>query len=117
MLGVVPCLTREAISATLDFIARVPESEVVFDYAEPLENYPPERREYIMATAASVAARGEPWLSLFNPVELSDLLHNKGFAIVEDLGLAELTERFYGALKQGIRIGAGPHVVRAANSR
>ena len=116
-LGVVPYLTREAISATLDFIARVPESEVVFDYAEPFENYPPERREYIMATAASVAARGEPWLSLFNPVELSDLLHNKGFAIVEDLGLAELTERFYGALKQGIRIGAGPHVVRAANSR
>ena len=116
-LGVVPYLTREAISATLDFIARVPESEVVFDYAEPLENYPAERRDNIMATAAKAASRGEPWLSLFDPVELSDLLHNKGFAVVEDLGLAELTERFYGALKQGIRIGAGPHVVRAANSR
>jgi methyltransferase (TIGR00027 family) len=116
-LGVVPYLTRDTISATLDFIARVPESEVVFDYAEPFENYPPERREYIMATAASVAARGEPWLSLFDPAELSDILRNKGFAIVEDLGLAELTERFYGALKHDIRIGAGPHVVRAANSR
>jgi methyltransferase (TIGR00027 family) len=34
-LGVVPYLTREAISVTLDFIAAVPESEVVFDYAEP----------------------------------------------------------------------------------
>jgi methyltransferase (TIGR00027 family) len=116
-LGVVPYLTREAISATLDFIARVPESEVVFDYAEPFENYPAERRDNIMATAAKAASRGEPWLSLFDPVELSDLLHNKGFAVVEDLGLAELTERFYGALKQDIRIGAGPHVVRAANSR
>jgi methyltransferase (TIGR00027 family) len=115
-LGVVPYLTRDAISATLDFIAGVPESEVVFDYAEPFENYPPERRENIMATAASVAARGEPWLSLFDPTELSGILRNKGFAIVEDLGLAELTERFYGALKQGIRIGAGPHVVRARKS-
>jgi O-methyltransferase involved in polyketide biosynthesis len=90
-------LTRETISVTLDFIAAVPESEVVFDYAEPFENYPPERRENIMATAAKAAARGEPWLSLFDP--------------------AELTERFYGALKQGITIGAGAHVVRAAKSR
>ena len=40
-LGVVPYLTREAISPTLDFIAGVPDSEVVFDYAEPFENYPP----------------------------------------------------------------------------
>jgi methyltransferase (TIGR00027 family) len=113
-LGVVPYLTREAISVTLDFIAAVPESEVVFDYAEPFENYPAERRENVMATAAKAAARGEPWLSLFDPAELTDILHAKGFAIIEDLGLAELTERFYGALKQGITIGAGPHVVRAA---
>jgi len=116
-LGVVPYLTREAISATLDFIAGVPESEVVFDYAEPLENYPPERREYIMATAERAASRGEPWLSLFDPAELSDMLRNKGFAIVEDLGLAELTERFYGDLKRDIRVGPGGHVVRAAKSR
>src|SRR6476661_6883364 len=31
-LGVVPYLTADAISATLDFIAGVPQSEVVFDY-------------------------------------------------------------------------------------
>jgi methyltransferase (TIGR00027 family) len=113
-LGVVPYLTREAISATLDFIAGVPESEVVFDYAEPFENYPAERRENIMATAERAASRGEPWLSLFDPAELSGILHHKGFAIVEDLGLAELTERFYGDLKREIRIGPGGHVVRAA---
>jgi methyltransferase (TIGR00027 family) len=116
-LGVVPYLTGEAISATLDFIAGVPESEVVFDYAEPFENYPPEHRENIMATAERAASRGEPWLSLFDLAELSDMLRNKGFAIVEDLGLAELTERFYGALKQGITIGAGGHVLRAQKTR
>src|SRR6266481_6056031 len=43
-LGVVPYLGRAAIAATLRYIASVPESEVVFDYSEPLENYPPERR-------------------------------------------------------------------------
>jgi methyltransferase (TIGR00027 family) len=47
------------------------------------------------------------------PVELAELLRQKGFGIVEDLGMAEIAERFYGALKQGIVIGPGAHVVRA----
>jgi methyltransferase (TIGR00027 family) len=112
-LGVVPYLTREAVSLTLDFIAGVPESEVVFDYAEPFENYPADRRVHVMEVAAQAAARGEPWLSLFDPAELSKMLRNKGFGIVEDLGLAEIADRFYGALKQGIVIGPGAHMLRA----
>jgi methyltransferase (TIGR00027 family) len=116
-LGVVMYLSRDAVSATLDFIARVPESEVVFDYAEPFENYPAERRENVMAVAARAASLGEPWLSLFDPLELSEMLRNKGFGVVEDLRLAELTERFYGVLKQGIVIGPGGHVVRAQKTR
>jgi methyltransferase (TIGR00027 family) len=112
-LGVVPYLTRQAFSLTLDFIAAVPDSEVVFDYAEPFENYPAERRDNVMAIAERAAARGEPWLGLYQPAEISEMLRSKGFRTVEDLGLAELTERFYGALKEGIRIGPGGHVVRA----
>jgi len=110
---VVPYLTREAVSLTLDFIAGVPESGVVFDYAEPFENYPADRRANVIAVEASAAARSEPWLSLFDPAALSEMLRAKGFQTIEDLGLAELTERFYGALKQGIAIGPGGHVVRA----
>jgi methyltransferase (TIGR00027 family) len=112
-LGVVPYLTRDAISETLEFIAGIPGSEVVFDYAEPFENYPPHRRAHIIAVAERARAGGEPWLSLFDPSELSHLLRLKGFAVVEDLGLAEIAERFYGTLKEGIPIGPGGHVVRA----
>jgi methyltransferase (TIGR00027 family) len=112
-LGVAMYLTHEAVASTLDFIAGVPESEVVFDYAEPFANYPADRRAVIMAIAAGAAARGEPWLSFFDPPELAELLRGKGFRTVEDLGLAGLTERFYGNLKQGIPIGPGGHVVRA----
>jgi methyltransferase (TIGR00027 family) len=115
-LGVVPYLTRQAFSLTLDFIAAVPDSEVVFDYAEPFENYPAGRREHVMAIADSAAARDEPWLGLYQPAEISEMLCRKGFRAVEDLGLAELTERFYGAFKQGIAIGPGGHVVRARKS-
>lgn len=112
-LGVVPYLTRDAVSLTLDFIARVPESEVVFDYAEPFENYPADRRADVVAIAARTASRGEPWLSLFDPGELSKMLRSKGFGVVEDLGMAEITDRFYGPLKKDIRIGPGAHIVRA----
>jgi methyltransferase (TIGR00027 family) len=113
-LGVVPYLTREAITTTLDFIAGLPESEVVFDYAEPLENYPPDRRAEVMAIAESAAARGEPWLSLFDPAEMTALLQGRRFARTEDLARADVADRYYGALKQGIIItGAGPHLVWA----
>jgi methyltransferase (TIGR00027 family) len=112
-LGVVPYLTREAISTTLDFIAGVPESEVVFDYAEPFENHPADRRAHLLAVAERMAALGEPWLSFFEPRDLSEMLRNKGFGIVENLGLAEISDRFFGGLKQGIVIGPGPRIVRA----
>ena len=112
-LGVVPYLTGEAVSLTLDFIAGVPESEVVFDYAEPFENYPDDRRANVMEVAALAASRGEPWLSFFDPAELSKMLRDKGFGIVEDLGMAEIADRFYGAFKRGIVTGPGGHLVRA----
>jgi methyltransferase (TIGR00027 family) len=73
-LGVVPYLTKEAVSSTLRFISEVPQAVVVFDYAEPFQNYSAERRANVIATAERAAARGEPWLSLFDPAELCELL-------------------------------------------
>lgn len=112
-LGVVPYLTRPAISATLDVIAGIPASAVVFDYTEPLENHLPERRANLMATAERAAARGEPWLSFFDPADLSALLRDKGFADIEDVGFAELVGRFSPSLAEGFRSGPGGHVIRA----
>jgi hypothetical protein len=67
----------------------------------------------VMAIAERAAARGEPWLSLFDPSELAGMLHDKGFGTVEDLGMADIADRFYGDFKQGIVIGPGAHMVRA----
>lgn len=112
-LGVVPYLTRETVGCTLNFISRIPKAVVVFDYAEPFQNYPAERRANVIATAERAAGRGEPWLSLFDPAELLELLHGEGFNVVEDLGLPEMAERLYGNLRANIKIGPGPHIVRA----
>lgn len=112
-LGVVPYLTRDAIMATLTFIATLPGSEVVFDYSEPLENFPPERRQKIEALAARASAIGEPWLSYFDPAELTDLLHASGFDAVEDLGIADINARYLGKETQGSETGPGGHVIYA----
>ena len=112
-LGVVPYLTSKAVSSTLRFIGKIPQAVVVFDYAEPFQNYPANRRASVIAVAESAAARGEPWLSLFDPAELHELLRGEGFNTVEDLGLPEIAKRLYGDLRRDITIGAGPHIVRA----
>jgi methyltransferase (TIGR00027 family) len=110
-LGVVPYLTRDAISSTLDYIARVPGSAVVFDYGEPLENNPPQRRAFLTATAERAAAHGEPWLSFFEPKEISDMLRAEGFADIEDVRAVDMFARFVGG--EPFSGAGGGHVVRA----
>jgi methyltransferase (TIGR00027 family) len=113
-LGVTPYLTRDTISSTLDYIVGVPASAAVFDYTEPLENYLPERRARLMAVAESAAARGEPWLSFFDPPELTKILRGKGFTDIEDVGFPELVKRYSPELGRGIPPGPAGHVIRAA---
>ena len=111
-LGVVPYLTRDAIAATLNFAAAVPGGEIVFDYSEPPEKYPPKQRKLIMALVERVAALGEPFRSHFNPPEMAALL--KGFEDIEDLGPREIGARYLGRRIRPDR--AGGHVVRARRS-
>ena len=113
-LGVVPYLGRTAIAATLRYIASIPESEVVFDYSEPLENYPPERRDEIAALGAFTAEIGEPWLSHFDPHEIEQELRGYGFGDLEDLGISQTAVRYLGAPAGATNSGPGPHIVRAA---
>ena len=112
-LGVVPYLPRQTITSIFQFIASVPGSEVVFDYTEPLENYPEGRRAYLTGVAARTAALGERWLSYFDPVEMSAELRDYGFHEQEDLGLAEIAVRYFCTSGEQIEKIPGPHVIRA----
>lgn len=111
-LGVTIYLTREAFLETLEFISAVPESEVVFDYSEPLESYPPgPRREGVLAIANRMTEIGEPWLSFFDPAALTALLHAKGFGEVSDLNPARISARFPDAVE--LRENVATHVLHA----
>jgi methyltransferase (TIGR00027 family) len=113
-LGVSMYLSREAVSSTLDFIASIPASAVVFDYTKPMESYAPAQRANLMAMAENAAARGEPWLSFFDPLELAAILRGKGFTEIEDPGLAALVNRYSPELAKSLQPGRGGHVIRAA---
>jgi methyltransferase (TIGR00027 family) len=113
-LGVVPYLTRKAIEATLDLVATVPGNEIVFDYSEPPETYPPKLRKQIMALAARVATLGEPFRSHFAPPDMAALLKSKNLSEIEDLGPREIASRYLGKRVHAQR--AGGHVVRARRS-
>jgi methyltransferase (TIGR00027 family) len=113
-LGVVPYLTSEAISSTLDYVASIPSPAVVFDYTEPFENHTPERRAMLLATAESAAARGEPWLSFFNPPEIAAILRGKGFTGIDDVGFATIINRYSHELGRDFQPGPGGHVISAS---
>jgi len=116
LLGVVPYLTEDAVWSTLGFIAGTPGSaHVAFDYSDPPGALAADGRAQHLDRASRVAAIGEPWLTHFVPVELHARMRTLGFTRVEDLGPAEVAERYLGAPRAERR--AGGHLLYATNVR
>jgi methyltransferase (TIGR00027 family) len=110
-LGVVVYLTKRSFHATLSTIAQVPGGEVVFDYGEPPGAYSGARREALEARMARVALLGEPWLSFFEPADLSAELRKLGFSQIDDLGPHEIARRYLSDLPPPEASGA--HLIHA----
>ncbi|HEX3673642.1 MAG TPA: class I SAM-dependent methyltransferase [Rhizomicrobium sp.] len=109
-LGVTPYLTREAIDATLSFIASLKTgSGVAFDYAEP----PGADHARFDAMAARVAAIGEPFKSLLDPAELAQSLTTMGFSRIKDFGGAMLNARYFQNRADGRKLAGRGHMMRA----
>jgi methyltransferase (TIGR00027 family) len=112
-LGVVPYLTQEAIGSTLDYIASIQNSEVVFDYTEPPQAFSEEMRELVTKRTEQLEKIGERWASRFEPAGMAAILRSHGFCDIEDINFQEIRSRF-GRAVQGLAPGhAGVHVVHA----
>ena len=88
-LGVTFYLTSEAISATLDCVARwAPGTRLLFDYCLPealWDNFENWNGDIHRNIAAFVAASGEPYISLFTPEEIEALLRAHGYHAIKHL--------------------------------
>lgn len=113
-LGVLPYLTIETVAATLTALASLGAVDVVFDYGEPVEQRDAARQEYAVR-AASVAALGEPWLTFLSPAELSVLLTDTGWTLVEDIDAARYIRQLLGRPDDGESSPA--HLVLARHTR
>src|SRR5499425_292749 len=112
-LGVVPYLTKNAIDDTLGYIASIPNSEVVFDYAEPPDAWSEDVKAYAAARMAQLEKINEQWVSRFEPAAVAAILRSHGFDDMEDISFEQVVSRF-GRDVQGLATGqAGLHVVHA----
>ena len=112
-LGVVPYLTQEAISRTLDSMASIQNSEVVFDYMEPPEAFSEELRQFETERTEQLKKIDERSESRFEPAGIAAILRSHGFCAIEDVSFQEIASRF-GRAVQGLAPGhAGVHVVHA----
>ena len=115
-LGVVPYLTDDAITRTLEFIAGLAAgAQVVFDYSDPPESLSPERRRSHEQRAMQVAALGEAWIAYFEADMLRAKLIDLSFVEIEDLGPAQIAERYFPDVPDAAG-DRGGHVLRAATA-
>lgn len=113
-LGVVPYLTRDAIMATLGFIASLPRgTTVIFDYGEPPSGRDDAAAAAHRAMAERVAASGEPFRSFFMAAALKRDVAVLGFSTVEDFDAATLNERYFSKRGDDLRLRGSGHLMRA----
>ena len=115
-LGVVPYLTEDAIGRTLSYMSSIPNSEVVFDYMEPLAaTSSDELRQLDTERTDQLKKLDERSVSRFQPAGVATILRSHGMYAVEDINFEEIASRFGGGV-HGLTSGhLGVHVVRAMN--
>jgi methyltransferase (TIGR00027 family) len=103
-LGVISYLTRPAIEGTFMSIKRIAPrgSEIVFDYLTALAFVPEHQSPALKLRFDRARAVGEPYLTGFEPSELSSFLKSLGYELLEDLGQLQQTERFFRNRTDGI---------------
>jgi methyltransferase (TIGR00027 family) len=104
-LGVTMYLTEEAVFETLQYVASLaPGSEIVFQYVLPESLLEEESRRLLAVLKTFAATQGEPFLSAFEPTDLSARVKALSFGQVWDFGPEEANARYFVGRKDGLCI-------------
>lgn len=101
-LGVTPFLSREGFEETLAGLERI-GAQLVFDYAVTKEALDEQDRFAFDLLSRRVGAAGEPYRLCFPPRAAF-----AGFSTVEDLGKAEINERYFAGRSDGLAVRLTP---------
>lgn len=112
-LGVVPYLTQDAIGRTLDYMASIKDSALVFDYMERPPASSEEVTGLLTRRSEQLEKLNERSATSFDPDGMAAILRSHGFLEIKDINFDEIRARF-GHAVQGLAPGqAGLHVVHA----
>ena len=90
-------LAQPAIERVLELVASLaPGSRLVATYVVPAGELSEMATAGLAWTMSQAEERGEPFLSLFRPVEFEELLKRSGFSRVEEAGPADLLRIYLG---------------------
>ncbi|MCL4503372.1 MAG: class I SAM-dependent methyltransferase, partial [Deltaproteobacteria bacterium] len=114
-LGVTYYLSREAVFATLQAIAEMTPagSGVCFDYLDTEAFVPGKVTRRVQIMMDLVQRMGEPMITGFEPSTLAADLAGLGLRLEEDLGPAEIQDRFFAGRRDGYRACEHAHFARA----
>jgi methyltransferase (TIGR00027 family) len=90
-VGVLQYLTTDAIIETLKGL---PPCLAAIGYCLPESAFDAEWRGEVATFFRTLAAIGEPFITLTTPQEIAELLAAAGFSVLEDLGPQDVTARF-----------------------
>lgn len=114
-MGCTPYLTEDAIWATCAYVAGLPGGgHIVFDYGLPANESAADERATREADAARVANLGEPWITFFEPAALHAKLRELGFTAFDEIGRAEIAERYLGIKLPSEPQRGGARLIRAS---
>jgi methyltransferase (TIGR00027 family) len=112
-LGVTQYLTRDAVLGTFrQLTTMAPGTEITFTFVVPQLLAGEDQRFFAMA-AAGAAARGEPWVTFFEPAELTPQLQELGFTRIEHFSPDDANTCYFSGRVDGLRVPGGEHVMSA----
>lgn len=106
-IGVTMYLTHEAIRTTLRTVAScAPGTTVVLTYNQPQHVLDDHARDVATAIMGIATGMGEPFLSLFTPAQIAELLRSEGFVQLRDFGPAEARAAYFPGIEDIEMAGA-----------
>lgn len=113
-LGVTQYLTREAVLGILKQVATLGAgTEISFTFIVPQALWIGDDHGMFPIATASAAASGEPWISFFEPGELTSRLQELGFTHVAHFSPHDANALYFAGRSDGLHAISGEHMMRA----
>ena len=114
-LGVSMYLTKAATADLFQKIADLaPGSTLIMTFMRPIENYDPALRIALERASIGAKAAGTPWISLYEPDSILQMVHQAGFRNARHLAAAQWAASYFSGRSDGLAPAEAEELVIAS---